>query len=911
MSVSSEAINPAVAEAAPVEEQIRTVAAEALEHIGRTAERAEAGLAAARPNVATALAANNSFTSSAGDALTGILEVGDQGLQALAKEPTIARIVVEDEDGNEKTIFITRATPLARLPGEPFSASYLSPMGRLAALPVGRDADVRTPDGVKSYEIIERAVLKPRKEFDGWDAVDTVFENLRAGPVTVLSLRSALQALGVEMGDDDFLAHLIASDPSSGNIVDGIKRAVIDRIELRERSVLDEYQDDIFRLPLDTRLAILGPPGTGKTTTLIKRLRQKIDVSFLEDDEKRQVSNTRAGLAGHAGSWLMFTPTDLLKRYVVEALGREGVAASDHTVTTWDDHRVDLARNRLGVLRSANTSGAQYRPKVQNLLASTFADQSGWFDDFETWQAEDFWTSIERAAAALAASSDGRVGRLGKRLEALVPADRSKVSSAALLAFGTLQADISTLEGELKASTDKQLRASITPHARQEALFLDKLHAFAKTARDAAEVSDDLDDADTDEDDDEAPPRGNREEAIAIYVNAQRRLARSAVLRRTISAKSRDGRILEWLGDRNLSAELQRQVGEIEAERQALRQFVNPVRQYMNRMRTRYGRFRRERQAESRWYNETPLPAADLSPLEVDAILLAMLRAGRALLADRQLISAIEEPRYAVLRNVRALLRNQIVVDEATDFSPLQLACMGQLSEPAVGSFVACGDFNQRVTTWGSRSDEDLKWVFPDFDIRPIIITYRHSRPLAALAGKLSGLSEGAPTAAKLPEHLANDGPRPVIATGLDLPSLAAWLTDRIGEIERMTGRFPSIAVLVDSEAQVEPVALALDEALVDLNIRCEACKDGQSRGKDNNVKVFDVQHIKGLEFEAVFFVGVDTLAETKPDLFDKFLYVGATRAATYLGITTQQQALPPILAGMTADFSETFEDVQ
>jgi superfamily I DNA/RNA helicase len=51
---------------------------------------------------------------------------------------------------------------------------------------------------------------------------------------------------------------------------------------------------------------------------------------------------------------------------------------------------------------------------------------------------------------------------------------------------------------------------------------------------------------------------------------------------------------------------------------------------------------------------------------------------------------------------------------------------------------------------------------------------------------------------------------------------------------------------------------------------------------------VFDIQHIKGLEFEAVFFVGIDLLAERMPDLFQRFFYVGATRAATYLGITCQ-----------------------
>ena len=68
-------------------------------------------------------------------------------------------------------------------------------------------------------------------------------------------------------------------------------------------------------------------------------------------------------------------------------------------------------------------------------------------------------------------------------------------------------------------------------------------------------------------------------------------------------------------------------------------------------------------------------------------------------------------------------------------------------------------------------------------------------------------------------------------------------------------------------------------------------------------------QHIKGLEFEAAFFVGVDELAERYPDLFDKFLYVGATRAATYLGLTCTGK-LPPRVAELAPLFSPDWKDV-
>jgi hypothetical protein len=56
------------------------------------------------------------------------------------------------------------------------------------------------------------------------------------------------------------------------------------------------------------------------------------------------------------------------------------------------------------------------------------------------------------------------------------------------------------------------------------------------------------------------------------------------------------------------------------------------------------------------------------------------------------------------------------------------------------------------------------------------------------------------------------------------------------------------------------------------------------------------------LEFESVFFVGIDHLTESHPDLFDKYLYVGSTRAATYLGLTCTG-SLPKVLESLRSHF--------
>jgi DNA helicase IV len=116
----------------------------------------------------------------------------------------------------------------------------------------------------------------------------------------------------------------------------------------------------------------------------------------------------------------------------------------------------------------------------------------------------------------------------------------------------------------------------------------------------------------------------------------------------------------------------------------------------------------------------------------------------------------------------------------------------------------------------------------------------------------------------------------------------------------------PSTAIFVNSEAEVAPIADALNAALAEHNIQVIACKEGQTVGQETNVRVFDIQHIKGLEFEAVFFIGIDQLATLHTELFDKYLYVGTTRAATYLGCTCED-VLPPQLEPIRNHFVQTW----
>ena len=56
----------------------------------------------------------------------------------------------------------------------------------------------------------------------------------------------------------------------------------------------------------------------------------------------------------------------------------------------------------------------------------------------------------------------------------------------------------------------------------------------------------------------------------------------------------------------------------------------------------------------------------------------------------------------------------QVFVDEATDFSAVQLGCMIELAHPLLQSWFACGDLQQRLTTHGLEDLSELEWLKKD-----------------------------------------------------------------------------------------------------------------------------------------------------------------------------------------------------
>jgi len=284
-------------------------------------------------------------------------------------------------------------------------------------------------------------------------------------------------------------------------------------------------------------LAIFGPPGTGKTTTLIKRLGLKLDPEYLSEEEREQVRATVAGSARHAQSWIMFTPTDLLRQYVKEAFARENVPASDSHIYTWADYRRELARHKFGILRTtAGTGSFVLKDDLPSLQATTLERQRQWFGDFDGWQAEGFWSDLQSHAKNLASNVDSAIAKIGARLDGIIGGGALDANASAFISISENVDELRALISRLKSDTDAKIRAAIARELGRDRTLLDQLSRFVATLGDAA---DDADDQDSDEEEEGNQTRIGREAAFEAYARAIRARARAAASGRNMNRQSR------------------------------------------------------------------------------------------------------------------------------------------------------------------------------------------------------------------------------------------------------------------------------------------------------------------------------------------------------------------------------------
>jgi DNA polymerase III delta prime subunit len=699
------------------------------------------------------------------------LQEMQQVYTALRREPFLARVEVQWGDtGLSEILYVCRAgsggLKLPDLDGR--LVSYRAELGKLAELDTGEEVTLRLPSRSREALVNARVKVKPRFAADEWDGLDNLFDlpGCRTG---VESLRGLIAFLKRKLDEDgtvfeevDLLGELLKEDEQATLFFHDRRRKAVLRMGLRDQPILDRYQGEIFRLPLGQQLLLLGPPGTGKTTTLIKRLAQKRTDEALTPEEKEVLE--RHGLAEEFrrdDSWVMFSPTDLLKLYVREAFAREGVPATSQNLRTWSDERRHLGRNVLKFLRAGNRGRFTISHENAFLISDRSDHLSNLFDSFAHHVDETIIRTTRVALQWMEESTDPEALRLAEQVRTRLRSGIVTVESIHSLAeqSDVLQSSLASLRGRIQEDSQRIANALVAPNPGARLRELETLFENA---------SDEDDEDDDEEEDVEEEQESERTRLVRRLLKLTRSLGRERVLGTQSGRRSVTTRLGPWVGNRVIDDERLRTLGEKVLLENRAKRLYGAARSFVSRVPSLYGQFRRQQANEGNFFlPEAALGRTRLTPHEADIVILTMLR--NAQRAARLLPSA----RW--LDEITANQLMQVYVDEATDFSAVELACMLFRTHPRVRSWFACGDFRQRLTGSGIRAADELDWIrsvadVRNLEVREVASNYRQSERLSNFARAIErGKVE--------PVLQSSDDPAPLLVENLEAADLAAWIT--------------------------------------------------------------------------------------------------------------------------------------
>ena len=123
-----------------VEQHLEVVADETLGAFEGVAKIARKKVEDSQAASCNAVSQNTWNSTAANDQISRISASVRESYKTLISEPAIARVVAVDEQKKQKTYYICRATPASGL--DILLASYNSPAGRLASLPIGEELEL-------------------------------------------------------------------------------------------------------------------------------------------------------------------------------------------------------------------------------------------------------------------------------------------------------------------------------------------------------------------------------------------------------------------------------------------------------------------------------------------------------------------------------------------------------------------------------------------------------------------------------------------------------------------------------------------------------------------------------------------------------------------------------------------------
>ncbi len=788
--------------------------------------------------------------------------------------------------------------------------------------------EVNAPGGIQQVEVLSGASYRPVNVNEGY-AADLIIKLNTEDKINVFQSLNRILEL-----DDSIIEDTDRLNVNFDEEAEAILRRIEERkleldtylnkahsfirrsAELRYQPILDHTQERVKRsMVFDGVLIINGGPGTGKTTSLIQRIQFLISNSI---NEYYDLSQRQKDVLFGKNNWLFYSPSELLALYLKNSMLAEGLKSESDSVRVWSDDKNELVK----AYKLVDTE-----TKRPFLIYNKYKETSIWKNDSESikrlisdfnvffisylqhkiekiqeleiskfsWSKEGI--SIQKFLERKKVSNLRDAIRLYLNLNETYRGDAEKISKA-------YSDKIKYLLGNVIVTvlSNEELVSNLT------SLFKSWKSNFNQDSEDSPE---ELDLNDMEEEDFEEKAIDEIIDFEIELFNKLKTLIRKLSIKRfdkSIKLNAKDKILLDYFPalqeDERLS-----EIGELAFFKKHFDKILKGV--VANVVRELPVVYKKYRLHASNIQDESwdlkilmDIIKDKNIRLHVDeqAFLLYFVN-NLCLLVKSEFASAVKDNNHPYFIAYEANVRPVIAVDEASDFSIIDILAMHSFGHPEISSFTLSGDIMQRLTDQGISSWDGLKDLLPKLEICDLKISYRQSQTLIALAKAIYQKSVGseAPYSAFLEKDESE--PMPLLYCNERHDEKLHWLSQRIIEIYRAYGNsIPSIAVFLSNENLLEEFAKQLRniDGLADVGIRVVACRDGNVLGDKNTIRVFSIDKIKGLEFEAVFFYDIDKLfiEAISKDLLLKYLYVGLSRATFYLGVT------------LSNNLPEEFEDI-
>ncbi len=679
---------------------------------------------------------------------------------------------------------------------------------------------------------------------------------------------------------------------------------------LRSQHILDETQEDAKRSHFydGVPIVIEGGPGTGKTTTMIQRLKFMISKEALDDYDvplSREQIDSLTDPNVRDLNWLFFSPTDKLLMFLQNNMRAEYLNANENNTTTLDTFRSHILLDYK--LRKPNSDGPFKLYKVKsNKEKNLILNPKKAIDDFENFCIRNI-SNIMLNAFQLK-TSDFSWNQLAQTIKAYCKrAENIKDIDALIRLFNSLydneKKNVSQIEQQLTSELNKKALIIKNNISQDENLMSSIIELFEEWRQETIVVQEDEveENAMDEAEDEEEELTDNIDYEAKLYQQLKPILKKLSLKKYDSNQKlSKRQRELYSLIEAQIVIDDLALIGELSWFTKNYAFLCRGVESnLLNQIPRLYKLYRKKLiETESPSYNTNLLKQIHkkdggkrIHPEELELIvgfinnmLLGMYKKSRVRFngMKNKYVDAYKD-------NVRPV----IGIDEATDYSIIDYYFMASFRHYEFSSITLCGDIMQGLNDNGIKSWNQLKeFILPNLEVFELKTSYRQLPSLLDMSKQMYKDDRGVDAPYTTKKERSKSEPAPICFISDDEEEKAEWIAKRIIEVYRAYNEsMPSVAIFVGEDVNIKELVDRINDQDYLNGVQVYDCSENRTASSTKAVRVFRLTEVKGMEFEVVFFYDIDTALEgCTTDIMRRYLYVGVSRATTHLAATFEQE---------------------